>query len=425
MTRSGLFCARASISKRLRLAAAASVAVGALVFPANVARANALISNGDFESGNLAGWTASGDGIAGVVQEGTCFSGLDVKNLQFPGQFSGSVRSNGPGDVGTVGILTSDAFTAGNEVSFQGLSESTDGFSNPSTLTVKILKASDDSVLLTRVVAPNVVDLPFGCNGNGAIGTFSEHSINTATFSGMSVKIQFAQHTNVQGFGFSTFIDEVRSGSDTHRAILVPSALNFGFTRVGSPSTKTLTVTNSGSLSLAIGTISLGGPNAADFAISSDGCSATSLTDGATCSLNVALTAGAVGERSASLSIPSDAPTSPSSVALSGIGDDQAPLSEVTFCVVLTCDAAPVTVELFGVDGVSRDDRAGIAGVTLEFFPPLAGPTEAILTSCTSDRKECSWFGGVPTGVWLVRAFATDRAGHVELPGVLIAVANT
>lgn len=100
---------------------------------------------------------------------------------------------------------------------------------------------------------------------------------------------------------------------------LSATSLAFGNQTVGSTSAaKSVSVSNTGSASLQLGTIALTGTNSADFAAT--GCSGQTLAPGANCSVNVTFTPGALNARSATLSIPSNASGSPHGVALTGTG---------------------------------------------------------------------------------------------------------
>ncbi len=80
-----------------------------------------------------------------------------------------------------------------------------------------------------------------------------------------------------------------------------------------------LTVTNSGTATLNITTVSLSGANAADFAVTGT-CAGAAVAVNATCSINATFTPSATGLRQAMLQIADDAFGSPQSVSLSGTG---------------------------------------------------------------------------------------------------------
>lgn len=97
--------------------------------------------------------------------------------------------------------------------------------------------------------------------------------------------------------------------------------VDFGTVPVGDTSAaETVTVENTGTGSLDIGTLAISGANAADFVLSADTCSGSSLLAAETCSFDVDMSPSAGGGRSAQVDIPSNAPTSPDSVGLTGTG---------------------------------------------------------------------------------------------------------
>jgi hypothetical protein len=108
---------------------------------------------------------------------------------------------------------------------------------------------------------------------------------------------------------------------------LNPTALSFTNQVVSTPSSsQAVTLTNSGSAALNISGISFTGTNAADFS-ETDNCP-TSLpaTAGSnSCTINISFTPGASGSRSASLSIASNAGSTPNTVGLTGTGIARAP----------------------------------------------------------------------------------------------------
>jgi len=107
---------------------------------------------------------------------------------------------------------------------------------------------------------------------------------------------------------------------------LSPSPVAFGNQVVGVASTpRTVTLTNSGSLTLNIISIAVTGTNAGDFALSATGTTPcpfgpSSLAAGSSCTFNVTFTPGAAQPRSANVTVISNAPTSPDNDPLSGTG---------------------------------------------------------------------------------------------------------
>jgi hypothetical protein len=100
---------------------------------------------------------------------------------------------------------------------------------------------------------------------------------------------------------------------------LSPSPVTFGSVGVGTVSpAQTVTVANNTSSTVTISGISFAGTNPADFSQTST-C-ATPLVSAGTCTVSVTLTPGAVGARSAILSLADNAPGSPHTVPLSGTG---------------------------------------------------------------------------------------------------------
>ena len=97
-------------------------------------------------------------------------------------------------------------------------------------------------------------------------------------------------------------------------AALSSAALNFGPVAVENTGTLALTVTNSGSAILNIGTISASG----NFS-QTNNCNAV-VTQGSSCTINVTFSPAAAGTLNGVLTIPSNAAGSPQTVSLSGVG---------------------------------------------------------------------------------------------------------
>lgn len=88
----------------------------------------------------------------------------------------------------------------------------------------------------------------------------------------------------------------------------------------GASTPQTVTVTNSGTAPLHVGTIGLSGADTGAFVLTNDTCSSATVAVGDDCTVDVAFDPPTPGVKSASLSFPSDAPSTPDSVVLSGTG---------------------------------------------------------------------------------------------------------
>ena len=107
--------------------------------------------------------------------------------------------------------------------------------------------------------------------------------------------------------------------------VVTPASLDFGSQPLGSTSgAKTVTLSDTGTAPISVGSLSIGGPDAGNFAISADTCSGTSVAVGDSCTASVTFAPTVTGARSATLELNDDASDSPQTVALSGIGTTSA-----------------------------------------------------------------------------------------------------
>ena len=81
-----------------------------------------------------------------------------------------------------------------------------------------------------------------------------------------------------------------------------PGGLNFGTIW----NTRSLTITNTGSQAIKLGSLTLAGLNSEDFAISANGCDGVTLAPLAGCTFTVTFNPTASGSRSAEVQIPSN-----------------------------------------------------------------------------------------------------------------------
>ena len=103
-------------------------------------------------------------------------------------------------------------------------------------------------------------------------------------------------------------------------ALLTPSSLTFGNqTAYSTSSAWTETLTNNGSSTLHISSITIGGANPGAFAIQTQNCGAT-LAINSSCTMGITFTPPGTGSYSATLNVADDATGSPQSIPLTGTG---------------------------------------------------------------------------------------------------------
>jgi hypothetical protein len=177
---------------------------------------------------------------------------------------------------------------------------------------------------------------------NGAILTSSDGSEWTPRDSGTHLTLTGIAH------GRNIFLATgekgilLQSDSLPSPQISVSStSLDFGSVDVGNSSFTNLTVTNSGSDDLIIGQLTVGGADALDFDTRNDDCTGATLAPSRNCTLQIVFAPRHTGSRSATLSISSNDPDTPTqTVSLSGSGTDGGAIvvsgSSGTFCFFST-----------------------------------------------------------------------------------------
>jgi hypothetical protein len=255
------------------------------------------------------------------------------------------------------------------------------------------------------------------------------------------------------------YIDDVKV-ANTYNGTISPSAgvslnpgsVSFGNQNTGTTSSAhTVTLTNSGTLALSISSIALSGTNASDFA-QTNNCPA-SLSAGASCTINVTFTPGALGTRSASLTVTDNAAGSPQSVALSGTGATQAPAvtlnpTSVNFgnqstgstssaqTITLTnSGTSPLTITSIALSGTNASDFAqtntcpaststlaanGTCSISVTFTPGSTGARTASLTvtdnAAGSPQSVALSGAGVSSTVYFTDGLETGDLSKWTLP---------
>ncbi len=169
-----------------------------------------------------------------------------------------------------------------------------------------------------------------------------------------------------------------------------PNTMNFGnINPGGSSSLQSFIITNAGTNNLYMGTITLAGLNPDEFNIAagSDSCSNSTIAPSGTCGIDVIFSPTSGGPKSASLSIPSNAPLSPYTVSLTGTGTQ--------YTVTVTGIPGTSAGHIAGGNGIDCGVAAGGAtsgtcvevhdmGSSLVLTASPAGDTSVIWTGCSS-----------------------------------------
>jgi hypothetical protein len=112
------------------------------------------------------------------------------------------------------------------------------------------------------------------------------------------------------------------SGFEFRAASTSPSALTFSGQLVGTSSApQTVTISNTGSVALTLGSATVGGTNPGDFSVTSDACSGSTLDPAATCNLSVEFSPSGGGSRTARLEVPDGTTRGAREVPLTGTGN--------------------------------------------------------------------------------------------------------
>jgi hypothetical protein len=185
-------------------------------------------------------------------------------------------------------------------------------------------------------------------------------------------------------------------------ASLSPSSLNFGNQTVGIPSSpQVVTLQNAGNINLTITSIQITGANSSDFA-QTNKCP-SSLSPSNSCQISVTLKPASTGTRNAAVSVADNAPGSPQSVSLTGVGVQAATTTTLTISpgTVAFGSSVTLTAKVNSAVGTPADaeivtfkDATGTLGTgalskgTATFTSKtIAGGTYAVMASYSGDAS--------------------------------------
>ena len=237
------------------------------------------------------------------------------------------------------------------------------GGSNTSTITVTPTGGFSGSVTLSASGLPSGVTAGFSPNPTTTTSTVTFTASATATTGTSTVTIN-----GVSGsVNASTTISLTVNPSGTGPTVTVsPSSLIWNTIALGSSGpAKAVTVTNTGSVTLNISSITTSG----DFAqtTSTKPCGSTLLA-GKSCIIKVTFTPTAMGTRTGSLTITDNAGNSPQTVSLSGTGGPQAKLTPVTGTFPKTTVGVSSAAKVFTLNNLQSVALTGISVSTTGDF---------------------------------------------------------
>lgn len=184
----------------------------------------------------------------------------------------------------------------------------------------------------------------------------------------------------------------------------------FGEADVGSNSTKTFTISNTGTENLEIEAITIAITNSSEFITQNDSCSGQTLAPSGTCTFDVIFSPSSEGKKDANLTISSNDPDTPNlSVPLNGTGT-----SAVTAPTVTTGSATSVTSSSATLNGTVNPNSA-----STEYYSEYGTSTSYGSTtgtkaagSGTSDVSVSAEITGLSASTtYYFRIVATNSAG--------------
>ncbi|WP_161554292.1 beta strand repeat-containing protein [Stenotrophobium rhamnosiphilum] len=277
-----------------------------------------------FSGANASDFTISSVGCAGTLSVGAnctisvtfhpAATGARVASLQIQ-----SDANNGAQQISLTGTGIAPAASATpTSLAFGNQLLST--ISTAKVVTVTSTGSSALTVATVSLSGTNASDYTISSNGCTAAVAVGANCTITVTFNPAAVGSRIANLQIASDANNGAQQVSLTGSGVTPVASATPTSLAYGNQLLGTTSTaKVVTVTNTGSSVLTVGTVSLSGTNAADFTITSNACT-TAVAVGANCTINVTFRPAAVGALTASLQIPSDSNNGTQQVSLSGIG---------------------------------------------------------------------------------------------------------
>ncbi len=404
----------------------ASLAFGNQSVNTTSAPSSVTLTNTGDATLNISGISTSGD----FSQTNNCASTLaGGASCSVSVTFKPTATGNRTGMV----TIADDAFGGSPQtVSLSGAGISPKGAFSPSSLTFASQLVNTSSTSQTLTLTSTGVG-PLSISGFTLTGDFSQSNNCGATLvAGASCSVYIVFTPTARGNRTGTLTLNSNAVGSTPSANLTgtgvapvaslsATSLSFSSQLVNTTSgSKSVTLNNSGDVSLSISGISVNG----DFA-QTNNCP-TSLAKGANCKINVSFTPAVSGSRTGVLSITDDAlGGSPQTVSLSGTGVDYSVAASPTSVTLAAGQSATITVSVSALGGnynqsVSLSCSGLPAASSCDFSPnsgtPNSGSVNSALKVSTTARQGSN---GTPAGSYTVTitgtAHSTQHSTTVQL----------
>jgi Abnormal spindle-like microcephaly-assoc'd, ASPM-SPD-2-Hydin len=287
------------------------------------------------------------------------------------------------------------------------------GNSGTSTITVNPFNGFDGSVQLSASGLPSGVTAGFNPNPTTTTSTLTLTATGSAAIGTVTVTITGVSGSLTRTAYLSLTVEPAVTGISVS-----PTALVFGAVVVEATSkAKTTTLTNGGSATLDINSITTSG----DFALatSTKPCGST-LAAGKSCVIDVTFTPTQSGARTGTLSINDNGTNSPQTVSLSGTGEAQATLTPATATFSATVVGKSSAAKVFTLKNNQSVILRNLSISTTGPFSVSSTTCQTQLTSlgsCTIDVKFTPTGVGVETGTLQVSDNALNSPQTSNLTG--------
>jgi subtilase family serine protease len=289
------------------------------------------------------------------------------------------------------------------------------GNSGTSTITVNPLNGFSGSVTLSASGLPTGVTAGFSPNPATSTSLLTLAASASATTGTVSLTISGVSGSLTNTTSLSLTVNSSSAGP---AVTLSPTSLTWGKVVWGETgAAKTITVSNTGSATLDISSITISGPFAQ--AASANACGST-LAAGKTCQIKVTFTPTGVGVETGTLTISDNAANSPQTVPLSGTGGAPAALTPASVTYTGTIVGATSNPKSFTLTNHLNVALTSVAISTTGDFSvssTTCGTSVNALGTCTIDVVFTPTQTGTLTGTLQVSDSANNSPQTSSLTG--------